>query len=183
MSNIEIDLIYIAKRNLNINEYLTLVKLHEKVTGNDIPFYTTEKSLDSLQDKGYVVQLQGKYFLSRLAEKMFVSDTVNFDELYDLYPSNTPQGRTLRAKNKEVLGTKTRDYRVLSKKYYKIVKSAELHNEIIAATKRMIDDKVRTGKQEFYQKLETYINQNGWEQYIGIADRKVSSFKRNTERL
>jgi hypothetical protein len=52
MEIIEINLVKLTKNNLNINEYLTILKIVKQKKGDDIPFFSSDRHLESLQSKG-----------------------------------------------------------------------------------------------------------------------------------
>jgi len=183
---IEIDLVKLTRWELNINEYLTLLKIEEK-DNFDIPFNSSREIINELVRKN-LIQFNDDnsvVYLTNKALKIVGKEEVNFDELFDLYPYKTPTGRILRTKNKEQLGKLTRDYKLLSEKYLRKIKNVELHNTIIRATELMLKDYKRRGSLEYLKKLETYINQNGWEPYVDqIVDNvSFSSEGGNVEKL
>lgn len=177
---IEIDLIELDKYGLNIQEYLTLLKIYENREGRDIPFMSTDNTVKSLEDKRFIKDIEGVLYLTVRAEKLFYEEVVNFDELFNLYPYQTPSGRSLRAKNKEIFGTQTKDYKILSKKYLSAVKNTELHNKIIEWTKIALQDHKRRNAMEYLPAMEVYINSRGWERY---ADKESIQIGGNVEKL
>jgi hypothetical protein len=73
---------------------------------------------------------------------------------------------------------------LLSEKYLRRVKNIELHNTIIQATNLMLKDYKRRGALDYLKKLETYINQNGWEPYVDqIVDNVSYNEGGNVEKL
>lgn len=171
---LEIDLKQLLRLDLNINEWLTIYKIYENSNGNDIPFYTTNNSLGSLEDKGYIQTIEGIIYLKNKAVNLFEEDVINFDQLWDIYPDKTPSGRVLRAKNKEFLGALSKDYKILSKKYNSAVKNLSTHKKIIECTKNMISYHKNNGSSDYLLKLETYINQRGWERYVDTGSNENS---------
>lgn len=179
MDKIEINLIQLIKHNLNINEYLTMCKVKYIMEDIQLPFITNDTFIDSLVTKGFLINQDGNISLTSKANKLFSSvgelTDEHFSELFNLYPSNTPSGRVLRAKNKEVMGNLTRDYQVLSKKYLKAIKSIEEHDEVMKALRTMLTDYKNRGSLNYLVKLETFINQRGWENYIGVSVLELST--------
>lgn len=113
-------------------------------------------------DEGY--ELRGK------ARELFESkqSLINFDEFWDVFPSTTPSGRPLRANTKEWGGKPTRDYTICKKKYLSKVKTPESHNQIVKIVKARIDAK----DYEFINNMETYINQEKWQQDVKYLTNK-----------
>jgi hypothetical protein len=176
MDLIEIDLIYLLKKELTINEWLTLYKISKNSQGEDIPFMTTDSCLDSLEENGWIDIIDSNIYLKNKAQKLFMNEVVNFDDIYFLYPQKTFDGRILRAKNKEVLGSLTRDYKLLSKKYHSIIKNVDTHNKVVEYLGKMIKYHEKYGKINFLPKLEVVINQRKWEQYADIEEDNGNSF-------
>ena len=52
MSIIEINLVQLAKNKMNINEYLTIHKIAKNITGDEFPFSSEQRHLDSLEAGG-----------------------------------------------------------------------------------------------------------------------------------
>ena len=182
---IEINLTKLLKADLNINEYLTLLKLHLLAKGQNISFKSSAEYLTSLVTKGYLKTDKDTVSFTPKGVKLFteVANVVGekeFDELFELYPVKTPSGRVLRCKSKEIMGKYTRDYETLRNKYIKAVRKLDDHALVLEATQNMIYDYKRRGSTEFYQKMETYINQRGWEKYIGVSIIEISE---NVDRI
>lgn len=163
---IEIDLKFLIKHDLNINEYLTLLKLSENIKGNDIPFYTTDSCLSKLDENNYIELADDNIYMLPKGSKLFTKEIINFDDIFDLYPYKTPDGRVLRAKNKELGGKLTRDYKVLKDKYLAKIKNIDTHNQVIKCMNNMINHYKNNGKMNFMNGLEVVINQNAWERYV-----------------
>lgn len=167
----EIDLIKIAKLGLTINEYLTLVKLDKSNNGIDFPFTSTYKHLELLRDKGYITISEDEHKRLKFTEKghnvIFTkANNVDFEEIFNLYPSETPSGRKLRAKTKLLGGKMTKGYAFLRDKYLLRVKTQEHHKQVVEATKAMLKQRSRDGSMDYLRKMEYYINGQDWEQYI-----------------
>lgn len=152
----------------------------------NFPFISSELWLKSLADKGYLLNINGNLTLTKKAERLFNGGEglteENFDELFNLYPSQSPNGRILHSKNKEALGEPTRDYAMCYKKYSAKIKTIESHEEVIKATKTLLFDHKKRGSLDYLQKLETYINQCGWERYLDVSPLELSG-NDNIERL
>lgn len=176
MNEIKINLIQLIKAGLNINEYLTIYKVKCLAESIELPFASSSNWLDSCIAKGYLVGGEG-ICLTRKAEKLF--DDYNelteeqFDELFELYPSQTPSGRVLRSKNKEVFGVKSKNYQILCKKYLSVIRKLDDHNVVMEATKNMINSHKQRGSLNYLKEMETFINQRGWESYVGLSVKEV----------
>lgn len=170
---VEIDLIKLLKNNLNVNEYLTLIKINGEINDKEFPFTSTELTLKSLEEKEWLILEDNEIELSKKAYKLIGEKTINentttesnFDELFDIYPYRTPSGRILRSRNKIVSGKLTHNYCKLRDRYLRKVKTIDEHTEVLINTKTMISNANMRNSIEYLQQLETYINQNSWENY------------------
>ena len=187
MEVVEINLIQLLKLDLNVNEYLTLLKLR-LIINEDIkfPFSSTEAHLQSLIAKGFLMVEGDSLKFTTKGEKVFKTAGTaiaesDFDKLFELYPYKTPSGRILRSKSKVVMGKTSRDYETLFRKYTSVIKNLDDHEAVINATKSMIYDAKRRGASEFLSKMEVYINQRGWEKFIDTTP--IELWSENTERI
>jgi len=183
----DLDLIKILRMGLNINEFLTLIKMDKTIRGLDFPFVSAVNHINSLKEKGFLevndnneirITAKGELLLKPKSE-------MNFDDLFFLYPATTPNGRHLRTRNKEIGGRITKEYRFLKEKYALRVFDEDLHNKVIAATKFMLDQRRKSGDLDYLQQLEVYINRNGWERYMdeeGNTEKPIIGTS-NTERI
>ena len=180
MRIIEIDLDYLDRLGIDIQEYLTLYKINENIEGRDIPFSSTDNTLQSLEQKRFIKSIDDVIYFTIKAEKLFADEVVNFEELFNLYPYQTPGDRVLRTKNKDLLGKPTRDYQTLSKKYLGMIKNVELHNNVLQWTKNMLASYKSKGSLEYLPKMETFLNQKMWEKFAEI---EAVNTDKNIERL
>ncbi len=187
MEVVEINLLQLLKLDLNVNEYLTLLKLR-LIIMDDIkfPFSSTEAHLQSLITKGFLmVDGESLKFTSK-GEKVFKEASTalsesDFDVLFELYPHKTPSGRILRSKGKIVMGKLSRDYETLFRKYTSVIKNLSDHEQVVNATKNMVYDAKRRGASEFLSKMEVYINQRGWEKFIDSTP--IELWSENVEKI
>lgn len=174
MDEININLIQLLKLNLNVNEYLTLLKLRYISENIQFPFISAQSHLDSLSAKGFLDVNGDSLILTAKGAKVFKTSSnikiseSDFEQFFDLYPSKTPSGRRLRSSAKSG-GGYTRDFEVCYRKYSAVVKDLLMHESIMQATKNLIYDYRRRGSSEYMQNLETYINQRTWEKYLDMS--------------
>ena len=180
---VEIDLVMLAREDLNINEFLTLKKAYNNLNGTDLPFFSEEKSINSLITKNYFKKEESGLSLTAKAIRLVADEVVKFEELFDMYPHKTPNGRILRTLKKEYRGKPTVDFARLKNRYLKKVKNQELHEDVLNATKAMISDYTRRGSLNFLPLMETFVNQNQWERYIGLDNAPVTTGGENVERI
>ena len=91
------------------------------------------------------------------------SNSMQFDELLELYPKKTPKGRALQA-----------GYRLNREKWSKMYfanlkKSGFTHEQVIDAVKNEIKSRTINNTLEYLSMLPTYINQGKWDSYISIV--------------
>lgn len=164
---VEIDLVKLVRNELNINEYLTIVKAYNNLNGKeDIPFLSDENSIKSLLRNEWLTEREGGYDLTKRAIMLVGDEAVDFDELFSMYPHKTPDGRILRCGNKEFRGRMTADYKKLRDKYLRKVRNTEIHAIVIEGTKALLSDYKKRGSLNYLPLMETFINQNQWERYV-----------------
>jgi hypothetical protein len=153
----------------SLTNFVLLAILHDaneilinKLKAQPHDFYKTQ--LEMLEKQGYIKVVEGNIILREKAVSMFgiVNATINFDEFWEAFPITTPSGRILRATSKDWAGKLTRDYTVCKSKYLKKIKSLEFHNRIVSVIKA----RVKSGDYEYINNMETYINQEKWQQDI-----------------
>ena len=83
-----------------------------------------------------------------------------FNELWDVFPTKTPNGRVLKSVAKN-----TKQYEVAWGKYKRICKKKEDHKAIMHGLKAELADKARRGSLEYFQGIERYLNARNWEMY------------------
>ena len=182
MDTLEIKLSLLAREKLTINQYLTLFKINQLIKDEKpINFIVLQSDLNELEENNFLKKENNELYLTKKSNKLFSKEEdIDFEEFFNLYPPKTPNGRVLRAASKEGLRGITKDYENNYKRYIKQINDEETHNKVLEATKNMINDHVNRHAMDYLPKLETYINQNGWDKYLGKTVKKV---KQNTERL
>lgn len=168
--DININLIDLAKLDLTINEYLTILK----VTDVNLPFRSDPKSIEGLRGKGWceaddeTIQLNQK--AKQITDK-YNRDLINFEEVFYLYPAKA-EGRALRAVKSKAGNKYTMNYLKLKNKYLRICKNQEEHEEIIKNLKKMIASHKDNDKMKYLPNLETTLNNQKWEEYIDYEPMK-----------
>ena len=176
MQEICINLDNLKDSELYVEEYICLQMINEGIQPESFKFSDTSM-LQALSDNLWIKPTDDGWELRSKAIDLFKSRTsINFDEFWTAFPYTTPNGRVLRAENKEWAGKPTRDYLVCKKKYLAKVKNPEAHNLIV----RIIQARVDSGDYNYINNMETYINQEVWQKDIKYlknenswADRRV----------
>jgi len=69
----------------------------------------------------------------------------------------------------------TKNYSNLRDKYLRKVNSIELHDTIMESISKMLSDAKMRGGMDYLQQLDTFINQNSWEKYMGNDSNEVQN--------
>lgn len=182
---IEVNLTKLLKLNLNVNEYLTLIKIKSIIDEEPFPFISNQTFLDSLISKEFIKINEGGISITEKGKKVFNTTLViipkkDFEDFYLKYPMKTPNGRRLRASIKSG-DSYTKDFETCYKKYSSVVKSLDEHEAIIKAVETLLYDYKRRGSIDFLQNMETFINQRTWEKYMDSTP--LDLYSENVERL
>ena len=116
--------------------------------------------------------------INKKAGEILGLDELAFDDVLFLNPYKTPNGRPLRSKSKSIMGSPTRDYKILEAKYKSKVRNRDKHKAIVIGIKKAIDDYKRRDALNFLPKLETFINQSGWERFLEDVN-AIEEFENN----
>jgi hypothetical protein len=113
--NINIDIKFLTELNININEYLTLYKIHclqNKI--DSIPFISEDKWLESLVNKNYISRKDGAVNLTEQGVGLFATQTNKIDvlieKLKDIYPKGKKNGQYYWFGNKPEIKTKLKTF-------------------------------------------------------------------------
>lgn len=95
--NIQIDTLKLKKKGLNINEYLTLLKIYNNINEEDIDYSPHKLNYLSLKDKKYISIEGSNIRLLKKAIKLFettVRDYITLaEEIRKLFPSGKKDNR------------------------------------------------------------------------------------------
>lgn len=162
-----IDLDNLKKSSIFAPEYIILQMLNEGINPLDFDWgYGSPINMDLhlLEQNLWIKKVEEGYILRDKGRQLFEkkNSNINFDEFWDVFPSSTPSGRPLRASSKEWGGKPTRDYITCKKKYLSKITTVESHNKIVQIVKARVSSK----DYEFMNNMETYINQEKWQQDV-----------------
>lgn len=164
MSELTIDLDKLKKSSLFIEEYFCLQLIFEGINPENFN-WTDKDTIRILSDNLWIKHTEGnEYQLRQKGRDLFdkPNNSINFDEIWEIFPITTRTGRTLRAANKEFSGKPTKDYITCRTKYLSKVKNIEIHNKIVS----IIKGRIAANDYEYINGLEVYINKNGWEKDV-----------------
>ena len=162
-----IDLDNLKKSGIFVHEFLLLSLINEGLNPEEYGLIQGHQLLidyNVLEQNMYIKSTEDGYILRDKGRQLFEkkNSDINFDEFWDVFPSSTPSGRPLRASSKEWAGKPTRDYVTCKKKYLSKIKTLESHNKIVQIVKARVSSK----DYEFMNNMETYINQEKWQQDV-----------------
>ena len=158
-----IELNDVKTSKLYFEEYLILALINEGENPNNFNWLISD-ILEVLEQNLWIKKVEEGYILRDKGRQLFEkkNSNINFDEFWDVFPSSTPSGRPLRASSKEWGGKPTRDYMPCKEKYLSKITAAESHNKIVQIVKARVSSK----DYEFMNNMETYINQEKWQQDV-----------------
>jgi hypothetical protein len=179
---ITIDLLSIAKMGLNINEYLTLMKLQHDLANKTFPFVPDERFIPSLIERGLV---KNKVILStpdtinypyELTEKgiaIFEGDDL-FEEFYAMFPHKVPTDIGFRpVSTLDPEGTSARATHAI---WNRITKGkAALQRRIIDNLRKELIHRKKSGTLGYLHNIDTWLRHATWEKWEDISDVKESS--------
>lgn len=164
MNELIIDLDKLKKSSLFIEEYICLQLIFEGHNPESFD-WVGKDTIKALSDNLWIKHTEGEeYQLRQKGRDLFdkPNNSINFDEIWEIFPITTRTGRTLRAANKEFSGKPTKDYITCRTKYLSKVKNIEIHNKIVS----IIKGRIAANDYEYINGLEVYINKNGWEKDV-----------------
>ncbi len=169
-----LDILEISKLGLNLNEYLTLMRMQHDSEKKSFPFEPDIRFFPSLFEKGLIkVSDSGSYILSDLGANVFKGDEDLFEEFYNTFPNRVPVGsgfRPVSAVNVEGVSAKTtREIwnRVTKNKPY-------LQRKIIDSLKKELAHRKNTNTLSYLHNIDTWLRQATWEKWEDIPDEKNS---------
>lgn len=157
----------LKKQPIFVTEYIVLKMINEGINPLDFDWgygSPIDMELHLLEQNLWIKKVEEGYILRDKGRQLFEkkNSDINFDEFWDVFPSSTPSGRPLRASSKEWGGKPTRDYITCKKKYLSKITTVESHNKIVQIVKARVSSK----DYEFMNNMETYINQEKWQQDV-----------------
>jgi len=162
MNILSIDLDLMKESGLFPDEFMLISIINSGI--NPDLFQWREDMIQSMKDTLWIDKPLDEYILRSKSLEILEkpNNSINFDEFWDSFPTQTNKGRVLRTTSKEWGGKPTRDYLVCKKKYLSKVKTPEAHKKIV----EIIKARVISNDTEYMNNLETYINQAIWERDI-----------------
>lgn len=168
IEKLNIELSVLLKNRLTLNQYFILYCIVKKEL-KTLYDYMTVCGIDSndfnkLIERGLIFNIdhRDEIVLESLIPTQQVyfilgysKDTEWFEEFWLNYPRQTPTGRML----KQISKVKAK------KKYLKYVSTEEQHKHILSLLRKEIFHRASTGRINYMQNLETWLNNESWKAY------------------
>jgi hypothetical protein len=172
-----IDIAEISKMGLNLNGYLTLMKLHHNLEKRSFPYVVDERFFASLIEDEFIKEIEGSFILTDKGIKIFRGDDL-FEEFYMTFPHKVPMGTGFRP-------VSTQDPNGISAKatrsiWDRITKGKpHLQRHIIDNLKRELAHKTTNNSLAYLHNIDTWLRQATWEKWddISFSNNKNSSNK------
>jgi len=175
-----LDLLEIGKHKLNLNEYLSLLKIQHNEEGRSFPYEIDPRYIERLlADKFIIAEVELAtgaltYHLGEASIKLFGGDEDLFEEFFALFPNSVDTGfgrRAISAKDpNSISGRATHDI------WKRITKNKpDLQRKIIDGLKRELSNRKASNSLAYIQGIDTWLRQATWEKWDDIPDKKDSS--------
>jgi hypothetical protein len=173
---ITLDILELRKLNLNLNEYLTLMKFQHERDGQSFPFDPDPRYLERLLKDEFIKEkvIKGTgYVLGPAGEKVFQGDDL-FEEFYATFPSKVPVGNNgfRPVSTGDVTGVSAKVTRGIWNRVTK--NKPHLQRRIIDNLKRELDYRKSDGSIGYLQGIDTWLHQATWEKWDSIPDKRSS---------
>jgi hypothetical protein len=177
---VTIDILEIGKLKLNINEYLTLIKIRHDDENKSFPFEIDYKYIQRLIDKEYIKEHyyvdttqdphKQRWSLTEKGLAIFEGEDL-FEEFYSLFPNYVETGigrRAISAKDpNSISGKNTHEIWKRTTK-----NKPGLQRKVIECLKRELEHRRSTNSMSYLQGIDTWLRQATWEKWEDIPDKK-----------
>jgi hypothetical protein len=167
---IQINLDYLETKGMDLNQYLSLMKLYVHQEENELlPIKVCDEDFDWLIQEGLIEEQGINLILTDKGREIFERKGDKFEEFYKLFPHKVPDGfgnfRVLSTKDPDsILGNKAR------KKWARVTKgNLDLQDAIIAALRYEIEYRKKSNSLTYMQNIDTWLNNGTWEKYMDEA--------------
>ena len=181
---IQINLDYLEEVGLNINQYLSLMKLYcHKEERLILPIGVYQEDIEFLETEKFISIESDEVGLTEKGYSVFVPKEDLFEQFFELYPHRVPDGvggfRAIgTASSDTVFGNKMR------KKWNNTTKgNLKVQEDLIKALDYELNYRKRSGSLSFMQGMEVWFNKATWEKYIDAANDEEEKPKREDKIL
>lgn len=177
MDTITIDLKLLKSLRININEYLTLLKIHLIEKGDPVffPFSSSEKVVRSLADTKWVVFDEDEEHgvinvkFTEKAARLFTQEDL-FQEFHELFPVRIPNGtggfRPVSAANLDAKSAQTARHLWIKT----IGDNADTQRLVIECLRKELAHREQQGSLQYLNNIHTWLRQAKWEDWIDVPD-------------
>lgn len=192
MDTILIDLKFLKKQNLTINEYLVLVKLYALTKNSDIPYTMSAISAQRLKDRRLVIKNdEGRLIPTPEGEALMEGRDFNikpfdlFEKFYEIFPHKVPDGHggyrpvsTLGINSNSA--AKTRD---IWRRYVRADQESQRH--VIECLQAELEYRENNNSLQYLHNIDTWLRQSTWEkwEYLLHSQDNLFDMKDNVTRI
>lgn len=172
---INVDIFELGHYDLNLNEYLTLLRYNYDLEEEFFPYEPDDRYFERLLRDGFIVSKEdGGYTLTSKGLTVFTGDEDLFEEFYGLYPHRVETKFGFRPVS--TASTDTMSAKTTKSIWTRITKNKPgLQRKIIDNLKRELAHRKAEGSLEYLQGIDTWLRQATWEKWDDIPDKKDSS--------
>lgn len=180
MELIQIDLKWLKNQELNINEYLALLKLYKN---KDLPYNIGQEEITSLVDSGYIHEKdEGNYGFTMKVFVLFRDQPEDdlFEEFYGLFPHKVPDGGS------GYRPTSTTDPHGISGKRTKKIwdrvvgKNVERQLHVIRCLRVELKYRFMKNTLMYLNNIDTWLRQAKWEEWEYLVAQEKQSENQGT---
>ena len=188
MDTITIDLKLLKNLGLNVNEYLTLLKIHliDDSNPSPFPFSSSEKVVRSLGEKNWINFKEDEEFgiagisMTDKAERLFDQEDL-FQEFLETFPTRVPDGRG-RYRPVSAASVDSKSAQTARHLWMKNVgKDAGRQRLVIDALHKELKTRESQGTLMYLNNMQTWLRQHKWEDWVDMPDAPSNSS--NTKQL
>jgi len=179
MDTIVIDLKLLKNLDLNVNEYLTLLKMHGLGEGgpSPFPFSSSDRIIKRLVEKHWITSTSSEEYTGTALELEFTEKATRlfdqedlFQEFLELFPTRVPNGlggfrptspSSIQAKSAQIA-------KGLWMKH--VGKGVGRQREVIEALRKEVAHRNKDGSLQYMNNMQAWLRQGKWEDWINIPD-------------
>lgn len=178
MDIITIDLKLLKNLDLNVNEYLTLLKMH--MIGEEdpvaFPFASSDRVIQSLMDKHWITAFDSEdatgateLEFTDKANRLFDQEDL-FQEFLELFPTRVPNG-VGGFRPVSPSGIQAKSAQIARSLWMKHVgKNLGRQREVIEALRKELAYRNKDGSIQYLNNMQTWLRQAKWEDWIDIPN-------------
>lgn len=169
-----IDFLFLNKNKLNLNQYLTLLKIQHDEESKSFPYVVDSQSELDLVERGLIQYDSGKYVLSNKGRELFGGDSL-FEEFYKIFPHKVPNGSGgfRPVSTLDIEGVSAKTTRGIWDKMTK--NKPHLQEKIIANLKKELEYRKQSNSLMYLPNIDTWLRNASWEKWEDIPDKNINN--------